>query len=39
MARLQLKTLSALLTELTDEQAAYIGVKKDGPYKSSHYRY
>jgi len=28
-----------MLTELTDAQAAYIGVKKDGPYKSSHYRY
>jgi adenosylhomocysteinase len=39
VARLQLKTLSAFLTELTDEQAAYIGVKKEGPYKSEHYRY
>ncbi|RQW77956.1 MAG: adenosylhomocysteinase, partial [Geobacter sp.] len=39
VARLQLKTLSAVLTDLTDEQAAYIGVKKNGPYKASHYRY
>jgi len=39
VARLQLKTLGAMLTELTDAQASYIGVKKDGPYKSSHYRY
>jgi len=39
VARLQLKTLSAQLTELTDEQAAYIGVAKKGPYKPEHYRY
>ncbi|HEY6874329.1 MAG TPA: adenosylhomocysteinase [Geobacteraceae bacterium] len=39
VARLQLKTLSAQLTELTDEQAAYIGVAKQGPYKPEHYRY
>ena len=39
VARLQLKTLGAMLTELTDEQAAYIGVPKDGPYKTDHYRY
>jgi len=39
VARLQLKTLGAMLTELTDEQAAYIGVPKNGPYKSAHYRY
>ena len=39
VARLQLKKLNAQLTELTDEQAAYIGVKKDGPYKADHYRY
>jgi adenosylhomocysteinase len=39
VARLQLKTLSAKLTELTDEQAKYIGVPKDGPYKQEHYRY
>ncbi|MFN2646021.1 MAG: adenosylhomocysteinase [Burkholderiales bacterium] len=39
VARLQLKTLNAQLTELTDEQARYIGVPKLGPYKSDHYRY
>ena len=39
VARLQLRTLSAMLTELTDEQAKYIGVDKNGPYKSEHYRY
>jgi adenosylhomocysteinase len=39
VARLQLRTLSAMLTELTDEQAKYIGVGKNGPYKSEHYRY
>jgi adenosylhomocysteinase len=39
VARLQLKTLGAMLTELTDEQAAYIGVPKQGPYKTDHYRY
>ncbi len=39
VARLQLKTLNAELTELTDEQAAYIGVPKQGPYKPETYRY
>jgi adenosylhomocysteinase len=39
VARLQLKKLNAELTELTDQQAAYIGVAKAGPYKSDHYRY
>lgn len=39
VARLQLKTLNAQLTELTDQQAAYIGVAKSGPYKPEHYRY
>jgi adenosylhomocysteinase len=39
VARLQLKTLNAALTELTDEQARYIGVPKEGPYKADHYRY
>ena len=39
VARLQLTKLGATLTELTDEQARYIGVPKDGPYKSDHYRY
>ncbi len=39
VARLQLKKLNAQLTTLTDEQAAYISVKKEGPYKPDHYRY
>jgi adenosylhomocysteinase len=39
VARLQLEKLNAQLTELTDEQARYIGVPKEGPYKSDHYRY
>jgi adenosylhomocysteinase len=39
VARLQLTRLGAMLTELTDEQAKYIGVPKQGPYKSEHYRY
>jgi adenosylhomocysteinase len=39
VARLQLSKLGAMLTELSDEQAGYIGVPKDGPYKTDHYRY
>ena len=39
VARLQLKKLSAQLTELTDAQATYIGVPKEGPYKADSYRY
>jgi adenosylhomocysteinase len=39
VARLHLKKVGAMLTELTDEQAAYIGVKKEGPYKPDSYRY
>ena len=39
VARLQLSKLGAMLTVLTDEQARYIGVPKQGPYKSDHYRY
>jgi len=39
VARLQLKKLNAQLTELTPEQAAYIGVQQQGPYKPEHYRY
>jgi adenosylhomocysteinase len=39
VARLQLKTLNAQLTTLSDQQAKYIGVSKDGPYKADHYRY
>jgi len=39
VARLQLKKLNARLTELTEQQATYIGVTKQGPYKSDRYRY
>jgi len=39
VARLQLKKLNAQLTVLTPEQAAYIGVPVEGPYKAEHYRY
>jgi adenosylhomocysteinase len=39
VARLQLTKLGAMLTELTDEQAKYIGVSRAGPFKSDHYRY
>jgi adenosylhomocysteinase len=39
VARLQLSKLGAQLTELTDAQAAYIGVPKQGPYKADTYRY
>tara|TARA_B100001765_G_scaffold93698_1_gene57523 strand:- start:591 stop:2054 length:1464 start_codon:yes stop_codon:yes gene_type:complete len=39
VARLHLDHLGAKLTELTDEQADYIGVPKEGPYKPDHYRY
>jgi len=34
-----LKKVGAMLSELTDEQAAYIGVRKQGPYKPDTYRY
>ena len=39
VARLQLKKLNAQLTELSEEQANYIGVSKEGPFKPEHYRY
>ncbi|WNG36700.1 adenosylhomocysteinase [Archangium violaceum] len=39
VARLQLTKLGAMLTDLTPDQAKYIGVPKEGPYKSDHYRY
>jgi adenosylhomocysteinase len=39
VARLQLSKLGAMLTELSDEQAAYIGVPRQGPYKPDSYRY
>ncbi|MDR2214575.1 MAG: adenosylhomocysteinase [Nevskiaceae bacterium] len=39
VARLQLATLNAKLTALTDQQARYINVNREGPYKTDHYRY
>jgi adenosylhomocysteinase len=39
VARLHLRKVGAMLTELSDEQAAYIGVSKNGPYKANTYRY
>ncbi len=39
VARLHLEKLGVKLTELTEEQARYIGVNKNGPFKPEHYRY
>jgi adenosylhomocysteinase len=39
VARLQLSKLAATLTELTPQQAEYLGLDKNGPYKPDHYRY
>ncbi len=39
VARLHLEKIGAKLTRLSDEQAAYLGVDKEGPYKPDHYRY
>jgi len=39
VARLHLDSLGVELTQLSDEQARYIGVDKEGPYKVEHYRY
>lgn len=39
VARLHLEQIGVKLTKLTEEQAAYIGVKVEGPYKPDHYRY
>jgi adenosylhomocysteinase len=39
VARLHLDRIGVKLTELRDDQADYIGVKPEGPYKSEHYRY
>jgi adenosylhomocysteinase len=39
VARLHLDALGARLTELTDDQAAYLGIPAEGPYKPDHYRY
>jgi adenosylhomocysteinase len=39
VARLHLDALGVRLTELTPDQASYLGISVDGPYKSEHYRY
>jgi adenosylhomocysteinase len=39
VARLHLDALGVRLTELTEDQASYLGIPADGPYKSDHYRY
>jgi adenosylhomocysteinase len=39
VARLHLGALGVKLTELTKEQAGYLGVAVEGPYKPDHYRY
>jgi adenosylhomocysteinase len=39
VARLHLAKIGVRLSELRDDQASYIGVKKEGPYKADHYRY
>jgi len=39
VARLHLEPLGVKLTKLTKDQADYIGVPMDGPYKPDHYRY
>ncbi len=39
VARLHLEALGVSLTTLTDEQASYLGVSPEGPFKSEHYRY
>jgi adenosylhomocysteinase len=39
VARLHLDALGVRLTELSPEQAVYIGVPVEGPYKAEHYRY
>jgi len=39
VARLHLDALGAKLTELTPDQAAYLGIPQEGPYKPDHYRY
>jgi adenosylhomocysteinase len=39
VARLHLEALGVNLTTLTDDQAAYLGIPAEGPYKSEHYRY
>jgi adenosylhomocysteinase len=39
VARLHLEKIGVKLTRLTEEQADYLGIPVDGPFKSEHYRY
>ena len=39
VARLHLEQIGVKLTKLTDEQAEYLGISTEGPYKPEHYRY
>jgi adenosylhomocysteinase len=39
VARLQLSKLDAQLTVLSEQQARYLGLEVEGPYKANHYRY
>jgi adenosylhomocysteinase len=39
VARLHLAKIGVKLTQLLPDQASYIGVKPEGPYKAEHYRY
>jgi adenosylhomocysteinase len=39
VARLHLEKIGVKLTKLSQEQADYLGVKVEGPYKANHYRY
>jgi adenosylhomocysteinase len=39
VARLHLAKIGVQLDELTDEQAGYLGISKEGPFKAEHYRY
>jgi adenosylhomocysteinase len=39
VAALHLGKIGVKLTQLTDKQSTYIGIKKDGPFKAEHYRY
>ncbi|HYK45780.1 MAG TPA: adenosylhomocysteinase, partial [Parafilimonas sp.] len=39
VARLHLKKIGVELDELSDEQASYLGIAKNGPFKPEHYRY
>ncbi|MEP6677423.1 MAG: adenosylhomocysteinase, partial [Ferruginibacter sp.] len=39
VARLHLAKIGVVLDELTNEQSAYLGISKEGPFKPEHYRY